>query len=83
MISIKRVLGHEVRCAFEDVELIEMLLGDNTNAHQDAKVEGYAPLRDVIDDKLEPLSCCPSSAPSIDHRGQIFWVVLRFPCVID
>jgi len=36
-----------------EVELIEMLLGDDTKAHLDAKVEGYGPLREVIDKKLK------------------------------
>lgn len=35
------------------VELIEMLLGDDTKLHLDAKVEGYGPLREVIEKKLE------------------------------
>lgn len=36
-----------------DVELISMLLGDDTEVHLDAKVEGYGPLREVIDKKLK------------------------------
>jgi len=36
-----------------EVELIDMLLGDDTKAHLDAKVEGYGPLREVIDKKLK------------------------------
>jgi hypothetical protein len=36
-----------------DVKLISMLLGNDTEVHLDAKVEGYEPLREVIDKKLK------------------------------
>lgn len=35
-----------------EIELIEMLLGDDIKEHLDALVEGYGPLREVIKKRL-------------------------------
>ena len=36
-----------------EIELIEMLLGDDIKAHLDTLVEGYGPLREVINKRMK------------------------------
>ncbi|KIM86094.1 hypothetical protein PILCRDRAFT_86732 [Piloderma croceum F 1598] len=47
-------IGIEDSAILSEVELIEMLLGDDTKAHLDVHIaEDFEPLREVIDKKLE------------------------------
>ena len=40
-------------CALDELELVEILLGDDVKAHLDAEVQLYPPLRQVIKEHLE------------------------------